>query len=1228
MATISQQLDQYLQAFRERLRKLSILKGSALLLAVLLLVSVATAWWSIRSGFANDVVILSRLLLLAATGFIAYRFIFRPLKQLDQNLARQIEQRTPGFGGRVETWMGINDKTNPFRDLLAEDALQLASQYPPERQVDKKELLVPGVGAATAGLVLLWLVIAGPGLFDYAIRHLWAGWAFSGLLPPQTISVTPGDEAVRRGGNVKLLATMEGFEPSGATVYVRSGQTDWQEVEMIKTERGYEFTFFSLREAVDYYVAAAGVRSPEFEIQVVDLPELENLKLTYHYPEWTRKEPEVFEPGGDIRTIIGTGIELEIKTNTPMPSGVLVLNGESQQLQVTEQIGTGRFEISEDGQYYVAARVGSELVRLTNDYFIKVIEDGKPDIKVVRPGRDWNASSIEEVTVRIEAKDDYVLESLQLRYAVNGGEWQSVPLTTEGQQVELDHVFLLETMQAATEETGIASLQAGDLITYYAEAKDKENTSSTDMFFIQVQPFDRRYTQSQQGGGAAGQQGSEQQEISQRQKEIIVSTWNLIREKAESGDELKEATRDNAVLLSDLQKTLAEQAQTLAERTRARELNADEDINRFVTHLEKAAEAMAPASEKLAGLDLEAAIRPEQEALQHLLRAEAVFTDMQVALQQQGGGGGGGGRAGQDLAEMFELEMDLKKNQYETGNPASPEAEAQQTDDTMDKLEELARRQEQLANNLRNQQNLTEAQRWQQEMLKREAEQLREQLDREQQASNQQGQQGQQQGAQGQQGQQGQQSASNDPSASGSPSEGGQSSGSNQSETSRRLESAIRAMNDMTEAMRDPAQREELERAAQEAGRQLEGAREQIAQDQQQSMQQSFADMSDRADRMYEDQIEMERELQQAVKRALATKEQTGDITSGLTPSQEVGLSEQKKSMTEQLQQLQRDIQDTAGQFRQQSPEAVEQLDQAREVISQSQLEERLNVAAEYIAYGAAPYIAGSESAVTNALDEIGNRLRQAESDALGTDMTEQDPVERTLAEARALRQELEQLANSSAQNGQPGREGQQGQQNEQGQPGQAGEEGQNGQQTEQQGQSGQAGQSDQNGQAQNGQAQGGQQQRAGGPQTGLTQLNGTSSPYGQWGGYGDRGQINPADWDRYSRNLVDTARAIRDTLPELRERNLSLDDLNAIRELTERLEQQIALSDPNRNQEILQQQYTEALSLLEQLELKLDAGANSDEPEKVRTTATEAVSDEYKDAVAEYYRRLSRGEK
>src|SRR5690606_3538857 len=205
----------------------------------------------------------------------------------------------------------------------------------------------------------------------------------------------------------------------------------------------------------------------------------------------------------------------------------------------------------------------------------------------------------------------------------------------------------------------------------------------------------------------------------------------------------------NSKLLSELQSTLAEQAQTLAERTRARQLSRDPQIEEFVNNMEQAVQSMYPASERLAVVELNEAIQPAQEALQYLLRAESVFNDITLS-QQQGGGGGGGGGASQDLAEMFELEMDLELNQYETGNRASAQTPQQQAEDIMNQLDELARRQEQLANNLRNQQQLTEAQRYQQEMLRREAEKLQqelEQLQRNQQASN--------QGQQGQQGQQG-----------------------------------------------------------------------------------------------------------------------------------------------------------------------------------------------------------------------------------------------------------------------------------------------------------------------------------------------------------------------------------------------------------------------------------------------------------------------------------------
>jgi hypothetical protein len=130
------------------------------------------------------------------------------------------------------------------------------------------------------------------------------------------------------------------------------------------------------------------------------------------------------------------------------------------------------------------------------------------------------------------------------------------------------------------------------------------------------------------------------------------------------------------------------------------------------------------------------------------------------------------------------------------------------------------------------------------------------------------------------------------------------------------------------------------------------------------------------------------------------------------------------------------------------------------------------------------------------------------------------------------------------------------------------------------------------------------------------------------WGGYNRGGPaIDRGAWDRFGRNLYDTARAIRDVIPELREQDLSLEEINSIRDLTQQLQQQFAFSDNGRNESIIEQEYLSALALLEQLELKLDAGARNKDPAKVRSAATEEVPSEYKDAVAEYYRRLSREE-
>src|SRR2546426_10737323 len=106
---------------------------------------------------------------------------------------------------------------------------------------------------------------------------------------------------------------------------------------------------------------------------------------------------------------------------------------------------------------------------------------------------------------------------------------------------------------------------------------------------------------------------------------------------------------------------------------KARQLEgAGESFKSFVDDMEKAVEAMGPASEKLKVAKWQDALQPEQKALQYLLRAEATFRDIQVAFGQRGGGGGGGGGGGatRDLQGLFDLELDTEKNQYEGAKQA------------------------------------------------------------------------------------------------------------------------------------------------------------------------------------------------------------------------------------------------------------------------------------------------------------------------------------------------------------------------------------------------------------------------------------------------------------------------------------------------------------------------------------------------------------------------------
>lgn len=1006
--TASERIERYLNLFRLRLKMLTASRGIAAIAVAAAVITFVSVWFAIRSGFPSDLMLGARLALLVALVGLAVWFIVLPNRRIDSGAAELVEERTEEFAGRIQTYVEMDDDGNPLRELLAEDALAIADGNAPETAIPQREFSTILSVAGVCLLALLVIGIAGPPNYAYGVRHLWFGWMFPGATPPQSIQVSPGDDGIRIGGTVRVRATAQGFAPPEASVHARFGDGEWQQVSMADVDDGFEFTFYSVREPLEYYVSAASVRSPTYQIEVVDLPGIENLITTYRFPEWTEREPEINDPGGDIRTIATTEVEIEVQGDAPLTPGVLVVDDTEYPLSVDGTSASARFNVEQDGQYFVAAVVGGERIRLTDDYFITVLEDQAPEIRFTRPGRDWSASAIEEVTAAISVSDDFLVESLELRFSVNGGEWQTVELEAAGRETDAEHVFFLESL--STTEGADNNLVPGDLLSYYAVATDRDNTASTDIFFVDVQPFDRRYTQSQMSGQGM-QGGAREDEISQRQREIIVSTWNLIREEQNKRRGDDDYVPNNAALLSRVQATLREQAQTLAERTRARMLTvSDEKIAEFVEHLDRAAEAMVPASERLAEISLEEAILPEQEALQHLLRAEAVFTDINVSMQANNRGGGGG-QAGRDLSDMFELEMDLEKNQYETGSRATPDAPQQEMDELGNELEELARRQEQLANQMDREQQLTPAQRWQQDLLRREVEELQERLERmQQQAANQQ-----------QQQQSGQSGQSSQGSSSGEQQDSERQRQLDQLE--RRLGSAVRAMNEADQAMREGADREELQRAAAEAQRQLEGARDQAAAEGERMRRAALSDLSERANDIYDRQADIERRLQEAIRNVMVGSNESGRLDSGMTFAEEQEMANDKRDLRAELQQIEQDAKQTARELSDTSPEAADEIEQGLDVLRENEVEARLAISATYVEQGEAVYVSASESAITESLRAFSEALRRAETQSAGSGGREQREdgqpgLAETLAETQELRRQLQALNDAINQAG------------------------------------------------------------------------------------------------------------------------------------------------------------------------------------------------------------------
>ena len=111
----------------------------------------------------------------------------------------------------------------------------------------------------------------------------------------------------------------------------------------------------------------------------------------------------------------------------------------------------------------------------------------------------------------------------------------------------------------------------------------------------------------------------------------------------------------------------------------------------------KAADAMGRAQQELEALSTSAAMPHEMAALNELLRAQAEVRRREVQRQQQFSNGAGMNRQQQDLSSLFDRELARQQQtNYETPNTRETRQEQRDQSDELEKVRELARRQDAL----------------------------------------------------------------------------------------------------------------------------------------------------------------------------------------------------------------------------------------------------------------------------------------------------------------------------------------------------------------------------------------------------------------------------------------------------------------------------------------------------------------------------------------------------
>ena len=355
-------------------------------------------------------------------------------------MARLVEEQCPELEATLRSALDPAVEHSPFGAIVQADAADALARLDEARVVDPddRRRAVLWAGGALAA-VLVAAGIATP----TAVRA--ARTARFVVAPPAlALRVTPGDRRVVKGTPLSITAVIEGA-PADLDVAPPQLVVEGEGARAVGafTRRPTAPTRCAFRRSIaaSPIACAPGAcgRRRTASRPSTDPASRESICRTS-----TRRsrasQPRTESDTGDIYAPAGTTVTVKVRASKPLKARRVARDRRARAPErcrctvVGERAGEVAFTVARDGAYRIAL-TDTDAIDNGEDteYFVRVMDDRPPDVRIIRPAGDRGATRLEEVTLEARAEDDYGVQALELVYAVRGGTEKVVPLGGDGQ---------------------------------------------------------------------------------------------------------------------------------------------------------------------------------------------------------------------------------------------------------------------------------------------------------------------------------------------------------------------------------------------------------------------------------------------------------------------------------------------------------------------------------------------------------------------------------------------------------------------------------------------------------------------------------------------------------------------------------------------------------------------------------------------------------------------------